>query len=594
MSFFAELKRRNVIRVATAYVVAAWLIVQVVETIFPAFGFGSGAVRIAVIVLVIALIPVLVLSWVFEITPGGLRRETELASEGARHSARRLDRFILVLLAMALGYFALDKFVLDPARDRQEIEAARQEGRAEAVVERYGDSSIAVLPFANLSADPEQEYFSDGITEEILNLLARVPGLRVISRTSAFSFKGRNVKVGDIARELNVRYVLEGSVRRARERVRITTQLIEAETDRHVWSESYERPLDDIFAIQDDIAEAVLPAIRQRVVGQAPTAARTDPAAYSLYLQGVHFFLQRTAAGLDRAVEYALRALEIDPGYAPSWTLLASAYINQVNLGKRPRQAGYRLAAEAVARALELAPDFALAHSARAWVAMAFERDYSVAAAHFGRARELSPSNPLVLGNNAMLALRLGRIEDALRMTERAIEVDPVSSVLHGNRSDLLIRLGRPAEAEQAARKALALTPGSSHAQSNLALALLLQEQPTAAADAAQAIENEAARLTVLALAYYDSGDWESADSVLESLQDEHAHDAAYLIAMVHAWRSEVEQAFAWLNRAIEEEQSVFGIRTEPFLRILHEDPRWEPTLGKLGLGERQVADIVL
>jgi adenylate cyclase len=594
MSFFAELKRRNVIRVATAYVVAAWLIVQVVETIFPAFGFGSGAVRIAVIVLVIALIPVLVLSWVFEITPEGLRRETGLASEGARHSARRLDRFILVLLALALGYFAFDKFVLDPARDRQEIEAARQEGRAEAVVERYGDSSIAVLPFANLSADPEQEYFSDGITEEILNLLARVPGLRVISRTSAFSFKGRNVKVGDIARELNVRYVLEGSVRRARERVRITTQLIEAETDRHVWSESYERPLDDIFAIQDDIAEAVLPAIRQRVVGQAPTAARTDPAAYSLYLQGVHFFLQRTAAGLDRAVEYALRALEIDPGYAPSWTLLASAYINQVNLGKRPRQAGYRLAAEAVARALELAPDFALAHSARAWVAMAFERDYSVAAAHFGRARTLSPNNSVVLGNNAMLALRLGRIEDALRMTERAIEVDPVSSVLHGNRSDLLIRLGRPAEAEQAARKALALTPGSSYAQSNLALALLLQEQPTAAADAAQAIENDAARLTVLALAYYDSGDWESADSVLESLQDEYAHDAAYLIAMVHAWRSEVEQAFAWLNRAIEEEQSVFGIRTEPFLRILHEDPRWEPTLGKLGLGERQVADIVL
>jgi adenylate cyclase len=594
MSFFAELKRRNVIRVATAYVVAAWLIVQVVETIFPAFGFGSGAVRIAVIVLVIALIPVLVLSWVFEITPEGLRRETGLASEGARHSARRLDRFILVLLALALGYFAFDKFVLDPARDRQEIEAARQEGRAEAVVERYGDSSIAVLPFANLSADPEQEYFSDGITEEILNLLARVPGLRVISRTSAFSFKGRNVKVGDIARELNVRYVLEGSVRRARERVRITTQLIEAETDRHVWSESYERPLDDIFAIQDDIAEAVLPAIRQRVVGQAPTAARTDPAAYSLYLQGVHFFLQRTAAGLDRAVEYALRALEIDPGYAPSWTLLASAYINQVNLGKRPRQAGYRLAAEAVARALELAPDFALAHSARAWVAMAFERDYSVAAAHFGRARTLSPNNSVVLGNNAMLALRLGRIEDALRMTERAIEVDPVSSVLYGNRSDLLIRLGRPAEAEQAARKALALTPGSSYAQSNLALALLLQEQPTAAADAAQAIENDAARLTVLALAYYDSGDWESADSVLESLQGEHAHDAAYLIAMVHAWRSEVEQAFAWLNRAIEEEQSVFGIRTEPFLRILHEDPRWEPTLGKLGLGERQVADIVL
>jgi len=354
MSFFSELKRRNVIRVATAYVVAAWLIIQVVGAIFPAFGFGDSAVRVTVIVLAITFIPVLVLSWVFELTPEGLKRETTLDNAGAapRLADKRLDRVILVLLALALGYFAFDKFVLDPVRDQQRAEIARQQGRSQVAAEAFGDSSIAVLPFVNLSPDPNQEYFSNGITEELLNLLARVPGLRVISRTSAFSFRDRNLKIGEIAQELGVRYILEGSVRRDNNRVRVTTQLIEAAADRHVWSESYERTLGDIFAIEDEIAASVLPAIAHQLTGRPPTARRTDLAAYSLYLQGVHFFLQRTADGLDLALEHALRAIEIDSGYAPAWTLLGSVYINQVNQAKRPRAEGYRLATEAIDRAL--------------------------------------------------------------------------------------------------------------------------------------------------------------------------------------------------------------------------------------------------
>lgn len=595
MSFLGELKRRNVIRIAMAYLVAAWLVIQVVETIFPAFGFGSGAVRATVIALAVLLVPVLVLAWVFEITPEGLRRESDLERDTIpRPSGRRLDSLILILLALAVGYFAFDKFVLDPVRDREQTAAAREAGRAEAVVEAFGDSSIAVLPFANLSTDPEQEYLSDGISEELLNLLTRVPGLRVISRTSAFSFKGRNVKVADIARELGVRYVLEGSVRRAGDRVRITTQLIEAPSDRHVWSESFERSLDDIFAIQDEIAEAVLPAIQQQVTGRPPTALRTDPAAYSLYLQASHFFLQRTGAGLDLALEHVQRAIEIDPGYEPSWTLLASVYINQINLGQRARDEGYRLAAEAVGRALELGPDSALAHSARAWIAMAWEGDYATAAAHFRRARSLAPNSVPVLGNNTLLAVRLGRLDDALRMTERALELDPANSVLHANRADQLTRVGRPAEAEQSARKAVALNPGSSYAHSTLALALLLQEQPRAALEAAEGMENEAARQAILALAHYDTGDAQAADAALAALGDRHAHDAAYYIAIAHAWRNEVEEAFSWLNRAVDEGQSTFGIRTEPFLRSLHDDARWAALLERLGLAAGQTADIVL
>jgi TolB-like protein/Flp pilus assembly protein TadD len=596
MSFLGELKRRNVIRVATAYVVAAWLIIQVVETIFPAFGFGSLAVRVTVIVLAATFIPVLALSWVFDFTAQGLRRESELPDAGAsrRHSTHRLDRITLALLALALVYFAFDKFVLEPARDHQKIEAARRAAQSEAMAPSLADPSIAVLPFANLSVDPQQEYFSDGITEELLNLLARVPGLRVISRTSAFSFKGRSMKIGDIARELNVRYVLEGSVRRAGDQVRVTTQLIEAASDRHVWSESYERPLENIFAIQDEIAESILPAIEYQLTGRPPTTIRTDPAAYSLHLQAVHFYLQRTSAGLDRAVEYVQRAIDIDPNYAPSWTLLGSALINQVNLAKRPREEGYRLATEAIERAVSLAPDYALAHSARAWVAMSHERDYAKAAEHFRQARALAPNSGIVLGNNAVLAVILGRLEEAREFTERGIELDPVNSVGYANRADQFIRLGQPVQAELAARKALELSPGMSHAQGNLALAQLLQEDPAAALASAQAVENDTARQFLLALGHYAAGDWAAADEALASLEQQHAHDAAYFIATTYAFRGDTEAAFDWLNRAIETEQSVFGIRTEPFLRALQSDARWQGVLEKVGLADGLIDEIVL
>jgi TolB-like protein/Tfp pilus assembly protein PilF len=596
VSFFTELKRRNVLRVAIAYLAGAWLLSEVAITLFPLFGFSDTPGRIVVILLAIGFPLFLVFSWIFEITPEGLKLEKDVQREASltRKTDKKLDRAIIVLLILAVGYFAVDKFILEPGRVADIVEETTQQVRSEALLESYSDQSIAVLPFVNISADPKQEYFSDGITEELLNLLARVPGLRVISRTSAFSFKGRNVKIGDIAKELGVRYILEGSVRRFDDRVRVTTQLIEATTDRHVWSESYERTLGDIFAIEDEIAASVLPAIEYQLTGRSPTVRRTDPAAYSLYLQGSHFFLQRTAAGLDLALEYALRAIEIDPEYAPAWTLLGSAYINQVNGGKRPWAEGYRLATEAIDRSLALAPDYALAHSARAWVAMAQERDYAAAATHFRRARALAPNNAVVLGNNSVLAVRLGRLDEALQLTERSIELDPVNSVDYANRSDQLIRLGRPAEAERAARKALALSPGMSSAQSNLALSLLLQEQPMAAREAAQTLENETVRQAILALAYFGAGDWEAADRALASLEQRHAQDSAYLVALVHAWRGEVDDAFRWLDKAIEEKQSVLGIRTEPFLRALHDDPRWEITLEKVGLGNRQVDAIIL
>jgi adenylate cyclase len=228
LSLYNELKRRNVLRVGAAYIVTAWLVIQIVETIFPAFGFSDSAVRFVVIVFTIGLVPALILSWAFEITPEGLKKETDVdrTSSITRSTGKQLDRIIMVVLALALGYFAFDKFVLDPARDADELatatQEAHQEGRSEALVESYGDKSIAVLPFVNMSSDPEQEYFSDGISEELLNVLSKVPELRVISRSSSFSYKDKDLDIPTIAAQLSVAYILEGSVRKAGNQVRIT------------------------------------------------------------------------------------------------------------------------------------------------------------------------------------------------------------------------------------------------------------------------------------------------------------------------------------------------------------------------------------
>ena len=222
--------------------VTAWLGIQVAETIFPAFGFGDAAIRLVVIVFAIGLIPALVVSWVFEITPEGLKKEKDIdrTTSITNKTGKQLDRIIMVVLALALGYFAIDKFALSPQRQAEELatatKEAHKEGRSEALVESYGDKSIAVLPFVNMSSDEEQEYFSDGISEELLNLLTKIPELRVISRSSAFSYKGKDIKLTEIAKELNVAHILEGSVRKAGKLVRITVQLIEARSDTHLWS----------------------------------------------------------------------------------------------------------------------------------------------------------------------------------------------------------------------------------------------------------------------------------------------------------------------------------------------------------------------
>ena len=418
MSLFNELKRRNVLRVAAAYVVASWLIIQVVETVFQAFGFSDAAVRIVTIVLAIGLIPSLIFAWAFEITPEGLKKEKDIdrSQSISPHTGKKLDRMIMVVLALALGYFAFDKFVLSESREASIAEEARQEGRSDALVESYGENSIAVLPFVNMSDDANNEFFSDGIAEELLNLLAQIPQLRVISRSSSFSYKGKDIAIPTVAKELNVAHILEGSVRKFGNRVRITVQLIEARSDTHVWSQTYDRTLDDIFVIQDEIAMAVIAGLKPKLLGDAPTATRTNHETYTLYMQARYLLNKGSSDEAEQAEILVKQALELDPSYVPGWTLLAKIY--------GPNR--YLLARDAVEKALAIDPNDAWANAYFGAATALIANDLDVGIRAIERALISAPNNPDVLALAARIARVIGRFDEAVALAERAVYIDPL------------------------------------------------------------------------------------------------------------------------------------------------------------------------
>ncbi len=460
MSLYAELKRRNVLRVGAAYVVVAWLLIQVAETIFPLFGFDETPARIVVIVLAIGFVPTLILAWVFELTPEGLKKEADVdRSESITpRTGRKLDRVIMVVLALGLAYFAFDKFVLHPHREAElvqqkaaEVEKARQEGRTEALVESYGDKSIAVLAFDDMSPKGDQEYLSDGIAEELLNLLAKIPELRVISRSSAFSYKGKDIRLAQVAEELDVAHILEGSVRKAGNRIRITAQLIEARSDTHLWSETYERELEDVFAIQDEISAAIVAALRDTIdlkVDDAPRAtAAVSTEAHDAYLRGQYLLAQRELSG---AVSEFEQAISLEPGYAAAHAQLAIACW-LIGLDDR--------VPEHAAKAMALDPSIAEAHAAAGLVSWA-ENDHQGALRHFEKAIQINPSYVDVHTWMALiLEVALGRYAEAFALRETAVRLDPLSLPARINYADGLIRRGRLSEADRETEKLASMAP---------------------------------------------------------------------------------------------------------------------------------------
>ena len=569
-----------------------------VETLFPVYGLTDGAIRLVITLLAIGLVPSLVFAWAFELTPEGLKKERDVdrSQSITPHTGKKLDRIIIMVLAAAVVFFAIDKFVFEPQRQvktaeelAQQVEQARQAGRMEALVDSKANKSIAVLPFVNMSDDPGNEYFSDGISEELLNLLARIPELRVISRSSAFSFKGQKIEIPEIARRLNVAYVLEGSVRKAGKQVRITAQLVEARSDTHLWSHTYDRTLEDIFVIQDEIAATVVDELKLTLLGETPIVVESDPEAYALHLRARHLGNNVSEATMAQAVVLLEEALELDPDYAVAWNSLAHVYSIQAGRGLIPADEGYAMARAALDRALAIDPDYAAAHANLGWLTMS--DDLAAAALHVRRALALEPANPTGIRYAAVLLRNLGRIEEAIALDEYAVARDPVNPIGFSNLGFKYLYVGRWQDAIDAFSTALQLSPGYIGAHYYIGVALLQSRLPEEALEAMQKEGFEAFRQLGLAMTYHALGRAADSNRELSHLIKNYERDAAYNIAYVVAFRGEVDRAFEWLDKAVEYgDPGLSEIPGWPLFDNIREDPRWLPFLRSVGYAPEQLA----
>ncbi|HEX9800464.1 MAG TPA: protein kinase [Thermoanaerobaculia bacterium] len=462
------------------------------------------------------------------------------------------------------------------------------------VVAAAAERSIAVLPFVNMSSDKEQEYFSDGISEELLNLLAKIPELKVAARTSSFSFKGKEVEIPEIARQLHVAHVLEGSVRKSGDRVRITAQLISAADGFHLWSDTYDRTLDDIFAIQDEIAAEVVRELKVTLLGAPPKVRATDPRAYALHLQAVQLARLFTLDSFAESDALFRQVLEIDPRYAPAWHGLSTNYYNEtVWFALLPIAEGGARARDAEEMALAIDPDYALAHAGLGMIAMNFENDPASAVKHYERALELDPADPGILGNAAWMMTTLRRPDEAFALYDAVLRRDRLDPVTLFNLGSQQVYAGRFDEAIATTRKVLSLSPGSGGANAQIGIALLLKGDAVAALAEIERETSEAWRMSGLPMAYHALGRKPDSDATLAALIAKHGKDAAYGVATVHAFRGETDRAFEWLDNAVEYgDPNLALIVVDNLLDNIRSDPRWLPFLRKIGKAPEQLAKI--
>lgn len=573
MSLLTELRRRNVFRVGGAYLVLAWLLLQIGETLAPALHLPEWVNSALAFFLILGFPLALFFAWAFELTPEGLKLEKHVDRDESitPQTGRKLDRTIIVLLVVALGYFVWQS-LSSPAPDEVAGTVA-------------GQQSIAVLPFTNMSSDEEQEYFSDGLTEELLNLLAKIPELKVTSRTSAFFYKGKDIKIADVGRELNVAHVLEGSVRKSGNKIRITAQLIEVDTDAHLWSETWDRDLDDVFAIQDEIAANVVSELRVQLLGDLPHAVQTDGDTYSLYLQARHTINQRTHESLLRGEQLVNRALEIDPGYAPGWVLKAHIHSQQADVGVRLPVEAAPMARAAVDRALELDPGNAAAYALSGDIMVSFERNYAGAEAAFERALELDPNDVDVLYQAAVYYAFIDQAETALELALRTYERDPLFTANYSTLGYVYNMLGRYEEAAAICRKRVEIAPDSYGTYYYLAWPLVLMGRYEEALEVANQERLDGFKQTMLAIVHWKLGDAEASDAAMKALLEQQSGGWDWQVVQARAIRGEIDEAFAAMDNAYETRdtglQLILGDRSIESLRT---DPRYEAMVKRMGI----------
>ncbi len=597
-NLLSELKRRNVLRVAIVYIVASWLVLQVAETTLPAFGIPDWVLRAVVILLALGLPIAMVFAWAFEITPDGIKREKDVdrSQSITTTTGRKLDFMIIGALVIAVAFLLFDKLILTGSDDQvAQISTPDQAGVTPA---RVPEKSIAVLPFVNMSGNVENEYFSDGLSEELLNVLAKIPGLKVAGRTSSFQFKGENKDLRLIGEQLGVAHVLEGSVRQSGIKVRITAQLIDTETGFHLWSETFDRELNDIFAIQDEISASVAKALKVTLFGTAGEKVVNNRGtesveAYDLYLRGRYLREHFSRENIQQSIAVLHEAVAIDPNYAAAWAQLSLSQTRWIGTFTESLQfaQGYAIARRYAERAVALDDRLAealIALGASQWV---YDFDLAASGATFLRAVELEPNNIDALGWYGTQMSLNGHTDIALESLEKAVELDPLSILSIASLAIALTLAGRFDESMELQRHALKIDPGVARIHGNIAYNHLLQGN---LADAVAEYEKEPVnwvrdfgRILVLGR----TGEQDAWAAALDEFIREHGKKDAYQIAEIYADAGDSDAAFKWLERALEvRDPGLVWIKTDALLASLHDDPRWQEFLHKVWNGNSDPA----
>jgi len=573
-NFFGELKRRNVYKVAVAYAVVAWLLMQIASQIFPFFEIPNWAVRLVVLLLIIGFPIALIIAWAFEATPEGIKRTEAADAAGQRSRGAAWIYIVLIGAALSVGLFFIGRYTVRNVTPRQSEAAIGPQ------------KSIAVLPLLNESGDPGDEYFSDGLSEELIAALAQINGLKVIGRSSSFRFKDRHEEPKAIGEKLGVSTLLEGTVRKQGERVRIVAELVNAADGIALWTRTFDRELRDIFTVQQEIARAVAESLKVTLLGSdsAQKSAPTNVEAHNAYLQGHFYFQRRNLEDYRKAVGFFDQAIRLDPDYAlayaersESWT-----FIGDLTGQHEPAWSKARSDAE---KAVAVAPDLAEAHAALGWVRFFVDWKFTEGLSELKRAKELSPGNPTANDLLARVILYLGRLDEAERQARYAVELDPLSVIAQGNLARVLLFAGRLDEADAAARKAAELQPASASSHRWQVVIAVLRGDGETALREAQLEPDEGYRRFELALAQQVRGNRQAADAALVDLIASGRHQLAFQIAEVYAIRGEKDKAFEWLQIAFDEHDTgTLTLLVDPLLRGLRDDPRYKSLLIKLGL----------
>ncbi len=580
-SFFYEIKRRNVLRAGALYIGAAWALAQGMAQLLPVFGVSDWVTRWFVVAAAIGFPFMLAFSWFYEFTPEGLKRESEIdpADSITHATGKKLDRWIIATLGLAVVLLLADKLVLR----KGEIATT--------------DRSIAVLPFANTSGDADNEYFSDGLSEELISSLSRLSDLKVIGRTSSFQFKGKTDDSTAIGQKLGVVYLLEGSVRKSSERVRIAVELVRSADGTNVWSESYDRELKDIFAVQSEIAGSVASqlqvALRVNNAQEVHAASAATPSnrsveAYTALLQGGFYEQRRTAADQRKAIAYYEEAIRIDPKYALAYARLSRAETRLHSIFTVPPAEEHEVlgkASAAAATALALQPDLGDAHQARAAILQLIDFDLPAAANEYRRAAELAPQDSQAAFSLGIVNASFGRLAEGVAFGTQATVLDPLNSAAYVYLARTLDALGRYDEAEAVLHKAIELQPQAAQSYCELAMVQVLRGHAAAAVDLAKQETDRFWRTYALAITHYANGDRAEADAALKLLLDDYADSGAFQIAQVYAQRKEADKVFEWLDHGFTtHDPGVTTLRYAAFVSGYSADPRFAAFCKKLGL----------